>query len=307
MATVYRKMKQRRDTAANLSVVILASGEIGFRTDTKKVYIGDGVTVGGWLVTGFENPMAQAGAMIVGDTGGEASELMPGTEGNILTMVGGMPTWAVLELFENPMTSAGSLITSDTSGDPVEIGAGTEGYYLRMVSGIPTWTLLTVEVPEGVPPTDTTNSPGQALLLDSGLDSYWGDLPSGLPSIPTEATTGWVLKLDTGLEPYWSEPDEGGGGGASVHIGTTPPGDPATYPLWFHSGLGNLYLYYEDVDSSQWVQIGGGGGSGGSGLPDTDTGNAPGDTLQLDTSLEPYWGPPPSSGGSSILESQVFN
>lgn len=46
MATEFKKMKQRRDTAANWTSAnpILAAGEIGFEIDTRKFKIGDGTT-----------------------------------------------------------------------------------------------------------------------------------------------------------------------------------------------------------------------------------------------------------------------
>jgi hypothetical protein len=45
----------------------------------------------------------------------------------------------------------------------------------------------------------------------------------------------------------------GGGGGASVSISTEPPADPNEGDLWYSSTLGRTFIYYVDVDSSQWV------------------------------------------------------
>ena len=41
------KIQIRRGTEADLGFLVLDIGELGFTTDTKRVYIGDGVTVGG--------------------------------------------------------------------------------------------------------------------------------------------------------------------------------------------------------------------------------------------------------------------
>jgi hypothetical protein len=47
----------------------------------------------------------------------------------------------------------------------------------------------------------------------------------------------------------------GGGGGASVSISTTPPTSPNPGDLWWNSESGQMYVRYDDGDSSQWVAI----------------------------------------------------
>jgi hypothetical protein len=58
-----------------------------------------------------------------------------------------------------------------------------------------------------------------------------------------------------------------GGGGTSLDVSETPPSSPTPGSLWFNSLDGNLYVYYEDDDSSQWIQPAsspyGSGSSGG--------------------------------------------
>jgi len=55
-----------------------------------------------------------------------------------------------------------------------------------------------------------------------------------------------------------------GGGGASgtFTYSSTAPGSPSHGDTWFKSDTGDYYIYINDGDSSQWVEIGGGGGSG---------------------------------------------
>lgn len=50
----------------------------------------------------------------------------------------------------------------------------------------------------------------------------------------------------------WAAPS-GGGGGAQIWFGDTPPVSPATYPLWFDTTGIQMYGYYNDGTSSQWV------------------------------------------------------
>lgn len=53
----------------------------------------------------------------------------------------------------------------------------------------------------------------------------------------------------------------GGVGGASVTTSTTPPLEPENGDMWFDTTDGQVYVFYVDVDSSQWVSISGGGGA----------------------------------------------
>ena len=50
----------------------------------------------------------------------------------------------------------------------------------------------------------------------------------------------------------------GGGGGASVTVSDSAPGSPSNGDLWFKSDVGELYVYYTDGSSNQWVESSGG-------------------------------------------------
>ena len=65
--------------------------------------------------------------------------------------------------------------------------------------------------------------------------------------------------------------------GTNVTVSDTAPSSPSAGDLWYKSDEGRLKIYYNDGDSSQWVDtspIGSGGGSGGSATVTTDD-NAP--------------------------------
>lgn len=48
-----------------------------------------------------------------------------------------------------------------------------------------------------------------------------------------------------------------------VHIGINPPASPVEKQLWWNSAVGRMFIYYNDGDSTQWVETSpGGGGSG---------------------------------------------
>ena len=51
----------------------------------------------------------------------------------------------------------------------------------------------------------------------------------------------------------------GSGGGASVTTSDTPPANPSDGDLWWDSQNGRLLVYYQDANSSQWVDASGRG------------------------------------------------
>ena len=50
----------------------------------------------------------------------------------------------------------------------------------------------------------------------------------------------------------------GGGGNASVTVSDSAPSSPSNGDLWFKSDVGELYLWYADGSSNQWVEASGG-------------------------------------------------
>ena len=80
-----------------------------------------------------------------------------------------------------------------------------------------------------------------------------GALTAGGLTYPTvNGTNGQVLTSDGAGNVAWGA--GGGGGGASVTISDTPPAASAG-DLWWESDSGRLKIYYQDVDSSQWVDV----------------------------------------------------
>ena len=84
-------------------------------------------------------------------------------------------------------------------------------------------------------------------LLDIG--SSIGELDD--VDLSTPPSTGQVLKYNGA---NWAPANESGsGGGANVTISDTAPGSASTGDLWWESDRGRLKIYYQDVDSAQWV------------------------------------------------------
>jgi len=55
--------------------------------------------------------------------------------------------------------------------------------------------------------------------------------------------------------------------GGAVSVGDAPPTTPQSGTLWFDSAGGQLYVWYVDANSSQWVVVVSGGPSGSTSLP----------------------------------------
>lgn len=71
----------------------------------------------------------------------------------------------------------------------------------------------------------------------------------------TGAVEGNALVFDSSLNLVPGE-GSGGGSGSQHFISDTKPLDANEGDTWFHSTTGATYIYYVDVDSEQWIQMG---------------------------------------------------
>jgi hypothetical protein len=58
--------------------------------------------------------------------------------------------------------------------------------------------------------------------------------------------------------------------GSSVFTGDAPPATPVENQMWFDSATGYLFIYYNDGNTTQWVQVNAASVSSGGGAIDTD-------------------------------------
>ena len=76
------------------------------------------------------------------------------------------------------------------------------------------------------------------------------------PSTPFTGQS--IFETDTGDSFIWDGAVwQPGGGGGSIEISATAPSSPGEGDLWWDSDNGNLYIYYDDGDSQQWVAANG--------------------------------------------------
>ena len=77
---------------------------------------------------------------------------------------------------------------------------------------------------------------------------------------PASPWTGQVIyQVDVTSSFMWdgSAWQPAGGGGGSIEISATAPASPSAGDLWWDSDNGNLYIYYDDGTSQQWVAANG--------------------------------------------------
>jgi len=96
---------------------------------------------------------------------------------------------------------------------------------------------------------------------------------------PASPTDGQEYSPAPGVTYVWHDPawqsKSGAGGGAATFVGADPPPSPTPGMLWFESDSGKTFIWYDDGNTQQWVQISGFGVSSASGI-----GDAPNDGKQ---------------------------
>ena len=74
-----------------------------------------------------------------------------------------------------------------------------------------------------------------------------GTLTTGSLTLPnTTGSSGQILTSDGLGSATWED-------GFNIHIGDTPPSSSNSGDLWWESDSGRLKIYYQDVDTTQWV------------------------------------------------------
>ena len=102
---------------------------------------------------------------------------------------------------------------------------------------------------------DTGPQGPQGVKGDTGDTGATGATGDTGPGVVVGGTTGQVLAKASNddYDTEWIDPPAGTGGGASVTVATTAPSSPTAGDLWWNSETGTLKVYYNDGNSSQWV------------------------------------------------------
>ena len=142
-------------TSAN---TVLAAGEIGFETDTKKMKVGDGSTAWnslGYTITDGDITGVTAGTGLSGggNSGGVTVSLdttsqyvvpsQSGNSGKYLTTDGTSSSWGTVDLSgktdKNTLTTTGDIYYASAANTPARLGIGSTGQVLTVNSGLPSW------------------------------------------------------------------------------------------------------------------------------------------------------------------------
>lgn len=118
--------------------------------------------------------------------------------------------------------------------------------------------------------------PSANVTYDLGsTTNYWKDLYLsgntiflGSSRITLNANGG--IDLPSGSRMGGTLIGSGSGGGASVTIADTAPGSPSAGDLWWSANTSELFIYYNDTDTSQWVQATTPGATGATGAAGAD-------------------------------------
>lgn len=142
-------------TSAN---TVLAAGEIGFETDTKKMKVGDGSTA--WTSLGYtatdgdiSGVTAGTGLTGGGNSGGVTVSLdttsayvvpsQTGHSGKYLTTNGTASSWGTVDLSgktdKSTLTTTGDIYYASAANTPARLGIGSTGQVLTVSGGVPTW------------------------------------------------------------------------------------------------------------------------------------------------------------------------
>lgn len=109
----------------------------------------------------------------------------------------------------------------------------------------------------GILSTDITNWDNAFGWGDHSTQGYLTDITGSSignlsdVNLPTTPSVGHVLKYDGAN--WTAQADNSGNVIANVTISDTAPGSPSAGDLWWESDKGRLKIYYNDTDSSQWV------------------------------------------------------
>lgn len=248
------RMQQRRGVASQWASEnpILGAGEIGFETDNSRFKIGDGVTA--WSSLEYFSNQADV-TTAIDNAISALIDLAPetlDTLNEIAAAINDDPNF-----FTNVVSKAGDTMTGDLTlpNDPTQpLHAATKQYVESYTDGE---IASLISSGETITPGGTE---GQVLAKasDDDFDTEWVT-PTGLLGDLTDVDTTGSADKDTlvydDVLGLWLP----GPGGGRFNVSETPPAEPLNGDTWLDSITGNTYLYYEDYDNPQWIQIGGPG------------------------------------------------
>jgi hypothetical protein len=212
MATEYVKFKLRRDTAANIDLVVLADGEPAFCTDTKEFRVGDGTTSGGNPIggstsvstttsTGNQDNFDTSGAGILVCNNATTLTLrgiLAGSAGKELLLIAKGAGAVYLNNEDSNSTAANRILTRFVTANSLVIASGGSArlWYdtaaarwvvVDWTSGVPSGPLNYTELQRNTDQTAATATATYA-SFNNEVSNVWGVFSSGNPTRLTVPT-----------------------------------------------------------------------------------------------------------------------
>jgi len=265
------RMQQRRGVAVqwNDADPILAAGEIGYEIDTNRFKVGNGILEWSSL-TYFSNStdVDEAIAEAVNGILDMAPETLD-TLNEIAAAINDDPDFfnTIATNIGTKVSKSGDTMTGDLTlpNDPTEnLHAATKQYVDQAETDANSYTDNSITALRNNGETIIEGgTSGQVLAKASGddFDTEWVT-PTGLlgdlADVETyDSTDRDTLVYDEALGLWLPGP-----GGGRFSVSETPPEEPLNGDTWLDSVTGNSYLYYQDYDNDQWIQIAGPGSIG---------------------------------------------
>lgn len=207
-----------------------------------QTYVWDGVTwvvshaAGGDLTGFYPDPTIGANKVLRTALATTLQAAIPPTPddpvdtGKVATVSGGITVWATPQ--GAPLGPAGGDLTGTYPDPTIRNEAVTAA---AIADGAVTFPKL------------ATDSVGVLAIIDGAVDRAKIAANAWLSPIPTGADVGKVLTVNTGPVLAWTS------GAGGVVIGPSAPGSPTVGQLWWRTTDGNLYIYYDDGSSAQFV------------------------------------------------------
>jgi hypothetical protein len=169
-----------------------------------------------------------------------------------LTEKGNAEGVATLDANSNVLTSTAVIFegaTEDSYQTTVDVVDPTDDRTITFPNATGT-VALTTDIPSvsGMITASEYSAKGK-ILVGTGTGTF--------TALSVGATNGHILTVDSAEASgvKWAASSGGGGGGGGFTISDTAPSAPAEGSAWFDSTTGYTYIYYNDGNSSQWIQL----------------------------------------------------
>ena len=108
---------------------------------------------------------------------------------------------------------------------------------------------------------DTTlyRSAANTLKTDDSLQAAAGLITNTTSGAPSATIADGAIAIDTTNDVFYyrsSSTWQQVSSGASISVSDTAPSSPDAGDMWYESDTGNTLVYYQDANTSQWVEVG---------------------------------------------------